>query len=228
LTSAAIAMILLAAGCGGSDSSAAPAEATTTTTDQPTPAATVADDTVVESDVADAHEIEPDAAPEVGPEMIQLGYWEGVVTETLTQTVESGDECDTSDPDRVVCDFETSFETVGTHIGRARDVSRGTRTTLLSESCEGADGATGTPTIREAEGTITTAWGDELFFRNHTVTCSAALVGSGYWTVVGGTGRFEGAHGEMSAVAPVLESGYLSISVGTLTVQADKWEEILP
>lgn len=32
----------------------------------------------------------------------------------------------------------------------------------------------------------------------------------------------------MSAIAPVLASGYLSVSVGTLTVKADKWEQILP
>ena len=57
--------------------------------------------------------------------------------------------------------------------------------------------------------------------------CSGSTDG-GYWVVTGGTGRFEGASGTMSSVnVPEFES-IPAVSVGTLTVRRDLWQEIIP
>ena len=167
-------------------------------------------------------------AQEDGPEFIDLGYWEGIPADTYRPSVQPPEECDASDLKLLVCDFEADFPSIGTHIGLARDVSTGTITTLLSETCDGPDGATGNPRIQDTRGTITTDRGDELWFHNLSETCTANIYGNHSWRVVGGTGRFVDASGLMSTVFPIFESGYVAISVGTLSVRADLWEPTLP
>ncbi len=216
---------LLASGCGGSGSSAQPDEETTPTAPEVVEADRTEDTIEDSSGAAEVQESDSDA--EAGPEFIELAYWEGIPFETYTQTVEPDEECDASNPDLLICDFESDFYSVGTHIGRARDVATGTITTLLTESCEGPLG-TGNPQIQDTRGTITTDRGDELWFHNVSENCTATVFGISYWRVVGGTGRFVDANGLMTGVFPIFESGYVATSVGTLSVRADLWEPSLP
>lgn len=222
--------ILSVTACGGSDSSAAPSRSTATV-DEPAPTTTAS---VVDDGLEDTNETAASAEPDEGDgeEFIELAYWEAALTEGLEVTVQPEDECDNSNPDLLVCEWETSFESITTHLGRARDRSTGTHTTYLAESCLGPDGTTGHPVVREQSGTITAAWGDQVFFRaGGFKECSATadLASPGYVVIDGGTGRFEDAYGEISTVNPVMSTtGFLSVGVGTLNVRADLWEEILP
>lgn len=230
LIAVAFVAILSATACGGSDSSAVPTQSTVTV-DEPAPTTTAS---VVDAGPEDTNEAPASAEPDGsdGEEFIELAYWEAVLTEGLEVTVQPEEECDNSNPDLLVCDWEMSFESITTHLGRASDRSTGTRTTYLAESCVGPDGTTGHPVVSENSGTITAAWGDQVFFRaGGFEECSATgdLASPGYVVLDGGTGRFEDAYGEISTVNPVMSTtGFLSVGVGTLNVRADLWEEILP
>lgn len=184
------------------------------------------DEESTDDDATDApSDTEPASDPE--PEFIELSYWEWVLAEGFTRTQEPEEDCDNSDPDVLICEWEMTFESVTTHLGNAHDVSTGTLTQDFSESCEGLDGTVGHLVTDEGMGSIIAPWGDELRFRLDSTWCSAAGRTPVYWRVVGGTGRFEDAFGVMSgALAPDPE--YVTISVGTLHVRADLWEELLP
>ncbi len=202
---------IIGTACGSSDSSAdTTADLTTTSLGATT------DTTVVET-------------PDV--EFIELGYLEGIYPGTFEITSQPDEECDRSDPDVVVCDFEMSFESEATHLGRAFDTQEGTYTTYLNESCEHPEtGETGNRRLQLGEGSITTAWGDQLLFIATVDQCvapSGIFTFPSYWEVTGGTGRFEDAFGTMSG-SPAIGDYFLS-SVGTLHVRADLWEgTVLP
>lgn len=231
--------ILLATACGGSDSSAAPPQSTASV-DEPAPTTTV---TVVDDEAEDTSDpagpVESDERD--GEESIELAYSEGFLAEGFTVSPQAREDCDDSDPDTIVCTWELSGSMVGTLIGRASENQTGTSTLHLDRPCE-LDGQPGHMKIDEGDGIITTARGDELNVRYWAISCSLDtgtapderrpsfgwLNVVGTWTADGGTGRFEGASGLMSTVAPVLQSGFIGISSGTLTVRADLWEEILP
>ncbi len=229
-TIAAVAVVaLVAASCGDSDSSADPIEdATTTAAEQPQETLELdvePDDTVEETAGSVAQEAEP--ASEAGQEFIELAYFEGFLPTGVSLTQETGEECDNSDPAVVVCDYESTGEMTATHIGAASETQTGTLTTYLTESCTSLNGTTGNRVVSRGTGIITTAWGDELHFIIGSDSCSRAI-STGYWEVVGGTGRFEDASGIMSTMSPGAYSEFLVFNVGTLKVRADLWESILP
>lgn len=204
---------LLAAGCGDADSVAEPPDEPTTTTSEPVE--------TVEAEVVEETAEDPSA-----DEYLELSYWEGALPEGFTQTHQPDEECDNSDPDVFVCEFTATANLMATQIGYVSETASGTTTTYLTETCE-PPAEPANRIVREASGVITTKWGDELHFEYRIDSCTVAA-DTFYWIATGGTGRFEGASGVMSAVRPALQAGYLQISTGTLKVRKDLWEEIIP
>jgi hypothetical protein len=215
--------VLVAGGCSASDDAADAADEIVAGPSTDTIVATTVDEVVLPGGGTDA-------AQEPEPAMVELSYWEGILLEDFSRVVQPDDECDRSDAAVVVCAFDQSVQAIATHLGRVTDTSTGTVTTYLSESCEGPDGAIGNRMVLEGEGSMRTELGEELFFRNRRVSCvgTPAILGSGYVVIDGGTGRFEGASGIISTLNPALEAGFASIGVGTLTVRADLWEDLIP
>ena len=143
-------------------------------------------------------------------------------------SIQPAEECDNSDPDLLVCEFEQAGDLQATHLGLARDTESGTMTTYLEESCTGPGGAVGNPVVWEATGQMATPMGDVANFRlrNNQCNADARATMRAYWVIDGGTGRFADAYGLMSVMPWPGET--LTVSTGTLSVRADLWQDTLP
>ena len=162
-----------------------------------------------------------DVIDDASPEFIELGYSE---TQMVAGTP-SLTSCDESEPGVRVCGLEVTGAIIGTHVGQATETQVGTLTFDSNTPCALLDRAEATVTLVDLEGTITSQIGDELNFRLRGRWCGLERRPA-YWTVVGGTGRFEGVSGTMSS-REHFETG-MATSVGTLGVRTDLWGSILP
>ncbi|HUW03898.1 MAG TPA: hypothetical protein VMW08_16210 [Acidimicrobiales bacterium] len=204
-----VALALLAAACGDSSEQTDP----------------LADDEPldVEADAAAGDSNEPEAADTAEDDFIDLPYFETAPLAGLgTGTSETGEECDEPEPGVRVCDFEQPLTLVGTHIGHASEVQTGTMTFYDNETCEDILGSEIPYSVQDGSGTITSSWGDDLYFRVRSVC------GQFTWVVDGGTGRFEDATGLMSGVWPSPMPDTVATSVGTIRVRKALWEDFLP
>jgi len=139
---------------------------------------------------------------------------------TSTGTSVTG-ECDLTGSPIVVCPQDSSSEVIGTHVGRGTSTVSGTTTLDFSEACLGRDGLPGVPVTTEQQGTIVAADGSELYIDTEVTSCfvdfGLGLDVSGTTTIVGGSGRFEGASGSYSLVGSVDDEVAVSQSTGTIT-----------
>lgn len=111
-------------------------------------------------------------------------------------------DCDSTDFPLVVCTFTYSGDLIANHIGRAHDRGVAVSTIDFSGSCDGPGGLVGLPMTQTLDAVITAADGSELFYEGVGRECVVAGDQRDYtaeWWVTGGTGRFEGASGEMTA-----------------------------
>ena len=130
-------------------------------------------------------------------------------------------ECDVSGFPIVVCPQDSVSEVVGTHVGRGTSTVSGTSTLDFSQACLGREDAPGIRVTTEQQGTIVAADGSELVIDTEVTSCfvdfGLGLDVSGTTTIVGGSGRFEGASGSYSLVGSVDDEVAVSRSTGTIT-----------
>ncbi|MDH3754565.1 MAG: hypothetical protein OEU32_11900 [Acidimicrobiia bacterium] len=155
--------------------------------------------------------------PPRGPKFIELSYYETFIG-VGPPTIEG---CQNPEPAVTVCDYTQNGKVNGTHVGQATEIQTGS---FRSEPCTNSDATAATALSGEASGTITSQSGDELFFKLTRPKRCGDEWNPPYWSVVGGTGRFTDASGRMSAVARG-GPGEGFISVGTLRVRADRYQE---
>ncbi|MDH3730937.1 MAG: hypothetical protein OES13_07440 [Acidimicrobiia bacterium] len=159
------------------------------------------------------------ATPAAAGRSVERPYKARTVGTSVVQPIE---ECDFTDPPFVKCALENWGTLHATHLGRSTFSNTGTATVNPSVACIDPNGLSGIQLTVSLNGVTVAADGSELYLHSEQSGCfvdlSVPLETVGTNTIVGGTGRFEGATGTHSTVVNGDGTGAIvATGVGTIT-----------
>ena len=121
---------------------------------------------------------------------------------------------------RLVCDQTIDLDFKGTHVGRSGYTSTGSITLFLAEGCLTSSSTLGVVFESSQTGTIVAANGDTLTAQLENRGCGDGITQAeptGTFSIIGGTGRFEGATGSGTVNGVALGSSLSNEWAGTIS-----------